>query len=420
MQQNSSPQPIALSSVLELHAKIITTVAFRPHSHPAPQWSDARGSARSLLIEVFRADGRDISESMLALSAVDFEEKKRKQKYKKVKGDAPPPEEVPYLPRPATRKELWSMTYNAIPSNDVTGIAIMMYSIAPFAHVDKLDRHEVWIYDEVAMVVKQDDWVASIRGINLGVENTRQTFAQTLESIAMHPDQDLIRTLWLQEGVIRSAIILLLSPVDDIHDAVISLIQHSFDDVDDRGDCFRVLLHNHPNATMDGLSEFLQTFIQAARITPDSCGLAKWLVRCFTDVLDALCRPTESSEAFLQSQAFLSAYSDDRPMSRRIIDLWHGMTTSLAVIFKRTPIWATLYASEIMVDWMRDALIFGRQMTEHIRAFEAAALGQSSTHASFDENFQESPIKTTSVGKKMVQELEAVLEDLVSWLRLTE
>jgi len=408
-----------MSDTLELHAKFINAAALSLQEHPMPAWSTARNSARSLLAQAFRADGHEIIHGMLALAAIAFEEKKRHQKAKKAKGDVPPPVPVDLSHLPVIRKELWARTYDAALPADVAGAAILMNSIAPFAHIDKLDRHEVWAYDEVAKVVKEDDWTASIRGINVGLENTRHSFATALELISLQSNEALIRSLWRQEGVAKSAIILLLSPVEEIHDPVISLVQHSFEDVDDRGDCFHVLLKNHPDVAIEGLTEFLQTFIETARITPDSCGLAKWLVRCFTDVLEALCGSTESSEPLLQYQAFLSSHSDGRPMNRRISDLWHLMTTSLAVIFKRTPTWATLYASEIMVDWMRDALIFGRQMTEYIRAFEAAALGQTASNANFSEMI-ESPAKTTSVGKMLVHKLEVVLEDLVSWLRLTE
>lgn len=312
------------------------------------------------------------------------------------------------------------MSYNATTSRDVAGVALLMQSSSRFAHVDKLDRHDVWLYEEVSKVVKEDDWIASIRAINLGLDASRQSFARVLESVAMRPDHNLVQSLWQMEGVAKSATILLLSPVDDIHEPVISLIQHTFEDVDDRSDCFRILLKRYPEAAMEALTEYLQTFITTARVTPESCGLAKWLVRCFTDVLDVLCRSTESSEAPLQSQAFLSQQSNGLPMPRRISDLWHLMTTSLAVIFKRTPTWATLYESGIMVDWMRDALIFGRQMTGHIRAFEAAALGHSTSETNFTSGVVETPAKTTLMGRKMVQKLEVVLEDLVSWLRLTE
>ncbi len=356
---------------------------------------------------------------MLALSTVDFEEKKRRQEAKKLKTEAPPPAPVRHLPRPIVRKALWSATYDLISPLDVAGIATLIRSLVNFAHIDKLDRHEVWLYDKVAKVVKEDDWIGSIRAINNGLETSRRSFARCLESVAMHPDTTSLHKLWKLDGVPKSAVSLLLSPVNEIHDPLISLIQHSFEDVDDRGDCFHVLLKNHPATAMDGLCEFLQTFINTARVTPESCGLAKWLVRCFTDVLDALCRSTESSEALLHSQAFLLSCPTGQPMSRRVSDLWQLMTTSLAVIFKRTPTWATLYASEIMVDWMRDALIFGRQMTEHIRAFEAAALGLL-VDTNGSDGIAETPAKTTSIGKKLVRKLEVVLEDLVSWLRLTE
>jgi senataxin len=94
------------------------------------------------------------------------------------------------------------------------------------------------------------------------------------------------------------------------------------------------------------------------------------------------------------------------------------MTESLSVIFDRTKDWAPLYENEVMVDWMRDALIFGRAMTEHIRVFEAAFLGQSGSR--FSGNDLDSPLKITHVGKRMVEKLEKVLKHLVSWLRLTE
>ena len=167
------------------------------------------------------------------------------------------------------------MTYNAVSSIDVIGLSIIMKSIALFGHVEKVDRHTIWTYDEVAEVVKEDEWITTIRAINSGLETTRRSFAHAVESIALQPDETILKTLWEQEGVAQSAVKLLLSPVDEIHDPVISLIQHSFDNVDDRGDCFHVLLARYPAAAIDGLAEALQTFIQTARITPDSCGLAR-------------------------------------------------------------------------------------------------------------------------------------------------
>jgi len=411
-----------ISSVLDIHAKFINAVALRSDAHPHNIWAEASQSSRDLLSKVFLSDGRDLLESMLGLSLIANEERKRQQKVKKakLKGDpAPAPVPVTSLHKAAVRREMWTMAYNALSPTDSAGTAILLNSVASFAHIEKLNRDDTWSYSGLKLkeVVKEDDFVASVRAINTGLVTSRDPFAHAMESLAMQPDPMVAKRLWDQPGVPRSAVILLLSPAEDVHDPTISLIQQSFDNVDDRSDCFRTLLTHFPSQAMDGLCDFLASFIDTAKITPESCSLAKWLVRCFTDILDALCQASEEGEPLLQSSAFISTYADGLPMSRRVANLWHLMTTALAVIFKRTIDWAPFYDNETMVDWMRDALIFGRQMTEHIRAFEAAALGVPGGNSNFEA---ESPLKPTKTGAKLVQKLEVVLRDLVSWLRLTE
>jgi senataxin len=102
-------------------------------------------------------------------------------------------------------------------------------------------------------------------------------------------------------------------------------------------------------------------------------------------------------------------------MTRRVDALWQLMTDSLALIFKRTADWAPYYDNDVMVDWMRDALIFGRGITDNIRIFESAILSRTKTVAE-----DSGAAKMTRVGKGLVQKLEVVLADLVGWLRLTE
>jgi senataxin len=309
------------------------------------------------------------------------------------------------------------MAYEKVGTADVTGVSIFLKTISTFSHVELLDRREAWKGSALHAVVKEEDWVNSVRAVNHGLRNSREGFAHALESLAMQPDTALTRMLWDIPGVPKSAIILLLSPIDEIHEPVTSLIQQAFTDADDRLECLRVLLQRYPDQAMDGLRSFLRNFIQTAQKTPDSCSLAKWLVRCFTDVIEVLCNPS-SSEPLLHDETFLTNHAGDMSMSKRVGDLWQLMTESLAVIFDRTKDWAPLYENDVMVDWMRDALIFGRNMTEHIRVFEAAFLGQSGSRFSGDD--VESPAKITHVGKRMVEKLEKVLKHLVSWLRLTE
>lgn len=397
-----------------MHAKFITAIAFRAQDYPLPNWSDSRAAAQRLLEQTFRQDGRDIVESLLGLAAICHNEEKRKQKARRTNKVILPAVRVQNLHRVAMRKEIWTMAYNDLPPTDPVGAGILIVGVASFAHVEPLDRGNAWAYKKVSEVVGEEDWTASIRALNNSLNITTRPLSRALEALAMRPD--VSRQLWAQPNLPESAILLLLSPTAEIHDPTISLIQQSFEDVDDRADCFRALLTQHPSESMDGLAVFLQNFIRAATITPESCSLAKWFVRCFHDVLDVLCRASDS-DALLQTHSFLTAYHDGKAMHRRITDVWSLMNTALAVIFKRTIDWAPLFANDIMIDWMRDALIFGRQMADSVRVFDSATYEQC--NKSSDEQSQGST-RLTTTGKIMISKLQIVLTDLVAWLRLTE
>lgn len=414
--ENDSLSQLAFSDTLAVHAKFITTVGLQSKDRPGVPWGLARLSAQLLLEQCFSADGRDIVESLLGLAHIAFTERRRLRRAKSGR-DAPTPQPVTRLHKATVQRQLWQMAYENVGMSDVNGVAIFIKSVATFGHVEILDRHNAWKHDKLDAVIKEEDWVAAIRAINHGLKDTREGFARALESMAMQPDTSITRSLFDIPGVTRSAIILLLSPVEELHEPIISLVQQAFVDADDRMECFRILLREYPNQAMDGLQTFLSSFIQTADKTPDSCSLAKWLVRCFTDVLDVLCNPS-ASEPLLHVESFLETRTNGTSMSKRVSELWQLMTESLAVIFDRTKEWAPLYENEAMVDWMRDALIFGRGMAEHIRVFEAASLGQSGSRFSVDA--AESPMKITHVGKRLVEKLEKVLKHLVSWLRLTE
>ncbi|OCF45032.1 senataxin [Kwoniella heveanensis CBS 569] len=418
LSQDSSPLRHTLDATLDLHSTFITTVAFRPQNYPLPTWSGARASSRELLIGSFHDDAEVIIRSTLELANVSHSERKRLLRKKRGKGEVSPATPIQHLSRASVKVSLWTKAYEALSPSDPAGAAILLRSIAPFAHIELLDRQRSWSHEGLEEVVTKEEWVNAVRSVNTAIRSARQSFARSVESTAMQADPDVVKTLWKQPGVSKAITTLLLSPDEDVHTPIITLIQQSFDDVDDRGDCFRALLKHFPDVAMDGLTDFLRTFIQTASVTPESCSLAKWLVRCFHDVLEALCRNSGSSEALLQDSNFLTSYADGRGMAKRIEELWHLMTTSLALIFKRTLDWAPHFENEVMVDWMRDALIFGRQMTEHIRAFEGATLGQYGARP--DDKTLESPIKVTSTGKKMTRQLEMVLTDLILWLRLTD
>ncbi|WVR04068.1 hypothetical protein IAU60_001067 [Kwoniella sp. DSM 27419] len=408
----------ALNSVIDLHSAFVTTVGLRAEKYPAPTWSHARDQCRELLTAFFRDDADSVVRSVLAMASVSYAEKKRLVRKRKGKKDVPSAVPVDSLPLASIKKSLWNTTYEALSPMDTPGVAVILRSLAPFAHLELLDRQGSWTHRGMEEVVKKEDWVTAVRAVNSAIQISRESFPRAVESAALQADPELVKALWIQPDIPHAITLLLLSPDDNVHTPIITLIQQSFEDVDDRGDCFRALLRYHPESAMEGLTDFLRTFITTASHTPESCSLAKWLVRCFYDVLEALCRRSGDSDALLERDDFLKSYVNGRSMTKRIEELWHLMTTSLALIFKRTLDWAPYFENQVMVDWMRDALIYGRQMTEQIRAFEGAAMGQSSSRN--NESAPESPKRTTSVGKKMTRQLDMVLSDLILWLRLTD
>lgn len=249
--------------------------------------------------------------------------------------------------------------------------------------------------------------------MNVNLKTSREHFAQTIESFSLQPQEGPLRSLFALPQVAHSAMLLLLSPDDSINEAILSLIQQAFD-ADDRSEAFRMLLRKHPMDSVQALAVALQNFTTFANSTPESCSLAKRLVRCFYDIVEALCSSTDGDEPLLSSETFMDAHRGGTNMRREIKTLWHLMTTTLAVIYKRTVSWAGWFDNAVMTEWMRDALILGSQLCDKVRMFESAVLGVTGPTSG------ESPARVSNSGMTLVARLHIVLRDLTLWLRLTE
>ena len=425
LRHDDGPAQTSLSSIIEAQATTFTAIIFRRQPRLSPLWDDAREAGRNLLVRVFQCDGRDLIERLLGLSVIASNEKARRARARKAKASnkpIPPAEHLTFLPLVNVHKSLWQECYDALSSDDVEGAVLLLSGAAFSAPIESLTRKETWGYSEIGLreVIDKTPYDAAVSTFNSSLQAMRGGFPTALESIALQPASSVLSALWKHKSVSEAVIMLLLSPVEDVHDPVITLIQQSFDDVDDRSDCFQVMLSKYPAKAMDGLINYLDLFVKVASRTPESCSMSKWLVRCFTDVLEVLCSQANSEEPLLQRASFLTQYADGTPMKARVLRLWELMCDALTVIFKHTPDWAPLYDTPTMVDWMRDALIFGRQLADHFRAFEAAALGQSSASAKFADHGGSTPLKGTRTGAKLLENMQPVLQALTSWLRLTD
>ena len=403
---------LELSATLDIHATFIANVAFREQDYPGGVWHGAREAARKLISTCFHADNNDAMDSAYALAilaAAERGRRARKAKDQKV----PEAQTLDQIHRADSSKSLWAAVYNAISPRDPDAIALLMQTIAQAAHFDLLDAERGWGAKHLSEMVDPKAWLESVNAVNVALKSSREHFAQTIESFSLQPQESLLHDLFAIPGVAHSAMLLLLSPDDSVNEAILSLIQQTFD-VDDRSEAFRALLRKYPMEAVDALSISLQSFSMLAQKTPESCSLAKRLVRCFFDIVEALCSSTDGDVPLLISDTFMSAHRSDTNMRRQISHLWHLMNTALAVIYKRTPQWAVWFENSVMTDWMRDALILGSQLCDKVRMFESAVLGVTGPSVS------ESPAKVSNSGRTLVSKLHVVLRDLTLWLRLTE
>jgi hypothetical protein len=92
----------------------------------------------------------------------------------------------------------------------------MLNSVAPVAHLEKLDRHMAYDSSDLKAVVNAEEWTTCIRTINSGLRATSDPFAQKVESFALQPNPATIAALWQQPGMAKTVMILLLSPMDTI------------------------------------------------------------------------------------------------------------------------------------------------------------------------------------------------------------
>ncbi|KAJ7175856.1 SEN1 N terminal-domain-containing protein [Mycena filopes] len=360
-----SQKALSISKIFDIHSATITAVAFSK-AYATPTWTTARSASLKLIQSIMKSDVQAITQAIISLRVA------LAKKLDIDQGDV----------ALAGGSQLWSKTFQSIQPGDDDAMAMIVQVIAQSAHLDLLSPKPFRLG----------------RPEYLGVNRAISTlFGASCRS------SSLIDFLG-RPRMVQSVFILLLSPIAAIQSSAQNLVGSAFD-VDDRKDCYRALLENHPDAALDGLFEALTTFAKYATPAPEACSLAKHLVLFLTDIIDALCA---QPDGLFHNIAFLRVEDEKGPWSR-IPALWKLMNSAITVIFKRTPAWANYFDPEEMVLWMRDALIYGRELLGYFRVFEKAA------------NARQPPDSRdlSQIGRQMADDLQLVLPELTKWLRLS-
>lgn len=304
------------------------------------------------------------------------------------------------------REHMWTKTYESLQTNDADGATSLLELVAQYAHLDVLNPRAY------KPIFSKPNTRVAFDAINHSLQVTRQGFVETISKFANYNQPTFLRNVLRRPEVARNVMILMLSPIDDIQTAAKTLVGQAFD-VDVRLDCFRALLSNLPGPSLSAVFGFLEKFVRHAPQVTEACSFSKSLVQCFTDIIEVLC---SSPDGLLHSNEFLRP-GDPQGPAAQLPQLWTLMTQSLTVIFKRTPLWADFFEIPDMTVWMRDALIFGRDMLAQWRVMESAAVTSTEGEST---SLTRKPSKLSRVGKRMMNDLQPVLPELARWLRLSD
>ncbi|GEM11057.1 tRNA-splicing endonuclease [Rhodotorula toruloides] len=415
------PHAAAAAKILDLHAATLASFAFSASYATTTEWGSAVELARSFVGGVLKRDGRTIARAVYNLATFsqnhhEHERRERKRLQLLASGDSrakkdPQPAPVP-TPNVAFAKALWDQAYRTVREGDAAGIALLVQGAAPTAQFEKLTSRSWAIKDLVRPQMK---------AINDALATARDPIVDVIMQLA-DERTDVLLDFFGRPGVVQAVIAFLISPVETVHNAVQGLVKQVFD-VTTRRDVFRCLISRWPEQSLRGLAHTLQLFQTSSRLLPEACGLAKRLVRCFSDVLDVLC---DTTDGLLRDPDFVRRGRDVK-LQAKLLALWKLMAEALGLLFKRTPEWANYFENDEMTEWMRDAVLFGADMLEQIRILETIIAGQALDRfatggsAVFDSPAKKSvPATESTTAEQMIGVLAEPLEESIAWLRLND
>ena len=357
-------------------------------TYNSSEWATARTSVRILLAQLLKIDGQNISTTIIQLSGApsqcDLE-----------------------ITAPDVRKQSWPKIFASILPNDSHATSTIISIAAQFAHLNPLTENAF------AQVLSKQGSKAKVafNYVNGALKVLQTGYSEVISKYANYNTPAATEALLRRNGVAKDVTILMLCPSEDLQGAAQSLVGQAFD-ADVRVECFHAMLRNLTSDALEGIFTFLETFKTYATTVPEACDISKALVRCLTDVIEVLC---SSPDSLLLDDEFMRS---DRGAVLRLAlpKFWTLMTESISVIFRRTPAWSAYFEAEDMIRWMRDALIFGRDMLSQWRTFESAAISHTDTLVSHKSPEQE----LSRIGKKMIDDLQQFLPELTKWLRLTD
>jgi senataxin len=384
--------------MLRAHADFVISVAFAA-SYSTSSWAQARTACRSLLEALFLSDVDAVRDGIKGACRAMHKDYKDTE-----------------LAPPIINTVLWTRTFELVGGpgarEDADANCLLLRVVASSAHCAALNAA---VFRET--FTKNPNVEKTVTNVNAALTTFHVGFAEAFSGFTDSQPARAVESLLRKPGMVRAAIALLMSPSPDLQAAGKALIGQAFD-VDGRAETFRALFERLPNDTYEGVLACLGRYLEIAPALVEACAWSRAIVTCLTDVIDVLC--ASSSGILTGDRHFESVDQDDKPAARHLQPLWKKMADVSCLIFKRTPNWSRALGDEpeirqMMTTWMRDALIFGRDILAYRRTFEdaivrARQLGSTKRNEGVRDD----------VRKEVLGRLNPVFEETSRWLRLTD
>ncbi|GAA98737.1 uncharacterized protein L969DRAFT_14904 [Mixia osmundae IAM 14324] len=385
------PYRAELIDLIDTRARVLVNAGFARSSHLAAGRDSLTKPVRAFIACILDDDCQRICRRLTALA--DW-----KRENKRIRDASVTQEQIDWIARSSQARicsGLWKATYDIVnPSHDILAIVPLLSCISTLAPFEMLSG-PVWVFGQ------HNDLKPVLKRLNSLLTETRAPMRDLLLDIQA-TEQDHILALLKDREALTAIVRLMLSPEDDLHNPAQAVVKTAYDAVT-RADCFRALLHNYPSETLSALTQATETFADHAQRFPDLCAASKRLVRCYTDVVEALC---DQEDGLVRDEAWITR--PDCTNVEQLLTFWPLMCHALAVIFDHTPTWAPNHTNEQMTDWMRDAIIFGQRLVDQCRLLSSV----SSRHGSSAQAEQ---------GRvKLTESLNEPLEALLAWMRLND
>jgi senataxin len=211
---------------------------------------------------------------------------------------------------------------------------------------------------------------ASILSLSRALRTQRSALSSALVAVGDAGRESALQSLCVEHTA--ALITAILSPEQDVHRAALNVVRATFDEASTRADCFMALLRSSPARALEGLQDYLTRFVAALSLLVEANEAARWMVRSFTDIIDALCSPLEGLLRNGTPHSYLDSSAARDAIGRHVPSIWTLMCQSIASIFKHTPSWSRVLAQEELVAWFRDVLLFACDTVEHAATIRAA------------------------------------------------